>query len=269
MSPNSSVKRTVLITGGTKGIGLATAFAFAKEQDQCIVTYNWGSVDESDILNQFQEQGLNPPCLIQANVIDPDDTDALMQQIKKQFGTIDIFISNVSFANVISSLDDYSENGLLKSVEYSVWPIVEYTKRMKSLLGVYPKYVLGLSSMGPDAFFTNYDFAAVTKSIVEVFIRYLNYHFYDQNVIFNVVKTRPVITDSLLSTFGSDWSAFIEKYDVPDSEVSLEEVGKVIIALCSGLMDGIRGQTINADNGFDFADGLQQLYVNREKLNLL
>lgn len=269
MSSNPTHNRVVLITGGTKGIGLATALAFAKNNSQCILTYNWGSVSDSEIINQFTQQSLIPPCLIQANVIDPEDTTALMNQVKERFGKIDVFISNVSFANLIKDIDEYSEKGLLKSVEYSVWPTIEYTRQMNTVLGAFPKYVIGLSSQGPDTFLTNYDYAAVTKSVLEVIIRYLNYHLYEQNIIFNVVRTRPVITDSLLSTTGPDWTAFIEKYDVPDTDVPLKEVGKVILALCSGLMDGIRGQTINADNGFDFADGLQRLYCDRKQLNLL
>ena len=38
--------------------------------------------------------------------------------------------------------------------------------------------------------------------------------------------------------------------------------------MCSGLMDGIRGQTIHADKGYDFADGLQRIYTEREQLGL-
>jgi len=34
------------------------------------------------------------------------------------------------------------------------------------------------------------------------------------------------------------------QYDVPGTHVELEEVAKVVYAMCSGLMDGIRGQTL-------------------------
>ena len=181
---------------------------------------------------------------------------------------MDTFISNVSFAHLTKNLDDYSERALLKSIEYSSWPIIEYTKQMKKIMGEYPRYVVGLSSHGPDSFHNNYDFAAVTKSVMEVLIRYLNYRFFSQNVIFNVVRTRPVITESLLSTLGKEWQSFIEEYDVTNSDVSLDEVAKVVFALCSGWMDGIRGQTINADNGYQFADGTQSFYKQRNRLGV-
>jgi enoyl-[acyl-carrier-protein] reductase (NADH) len=102
----------------------------------------------------------------------------------------------------------------------------------------------------------------------EVLIKYLNYHFYDEEVIFNILRTRPVITDSLLSTLGNEWVEFIAKYDIPGTHIELEEVAKVVYMMCSGLMDAVRGQTITADRGYDFAEGLQRMYMDQEVLGL-
>ena len=51
--------------------------------------------------------------------------------------------------------------------------------------------------------------------------------------------------------------------------MTFEEVANVIYMLCSGLMDGIRGQTITADGGYGFAGGLQRIYADREQLGVL
>lgn len=266
MSDNK--KRVVLITGGTKGIGKEIAMKFAEHGDQCIVTYGWGSIEDDDFLNEFKERGLPAPYLKQADVINAEDTADLMKEIKTRFGGVDIFISNVSFANLVKGIDDYTEAALLKSIEYSCWPMIEYTKQMKSIFGRYPKYVMGLSSHGPDRFFKNYDFAAATKTLNEVLIKYLNYHFHNDETIFNILRTRPVITDSLLNTVGKEWKEFIEKYDVPGTNIDLEEIAKVVYMMCSGLMDGIRGQTINADKGFSFIEGYSYLYAKSEEFGL-
>lgn len=269
MSDSKTSRRVVLITGGTKGIGLATALRFAEEGDQCIITYGWGSVEDEEVLSHFKDKNLVTPYLRQANVIDADDTQELLTEVAEKYGPVDVFVSNVSFASLVKGLDDYSEKDLIKSIEYSTWPLIEYPKQMKKIMGHYPKYVIGLSSHGPDTFHKNYDFAAVTKALMEVFVRYLNYHFFDQPVIFNIVRTRPIITDSLLSTFGNEWEQFISKFDISGTDVELEEVAKVIYMLCSGLMDGIRGQTIVVDKGYDFADGLQRVYCDSEGLSLM
>lgn len=266
MSDNN--KRVVLITGGTKGIGKEIAFQFAKHGYQLVITYGWGSIDDADFLQEFKDRGLPEPFLKQADVINNEDTADLMNEIKTRFGAVDTFISNVSFANLVKGIDDYSEASLLKSIEYSCWPMIEYTRQMKAIFGQYPKYVLGLSSHGPDRFYVNYDYAAATKTLNEVLVKYLNYHFYEVPVIFNILRTRPVITDSLLATVGKEWKPFIEKYDVPGTDVPLEDVAKTAYMLCSGLMDAVRGQTINADRGFNFIEGYSYMYKRRQDFGL-
>ena len=41
--------QTVLVTGGTMGIGLATALAFASRGARCVLTYKWGTADEDEV----------------------------------------------------------------------------------------------------------------------------------------------------------------------------------------------------------------------------
>jgi NAD(P)-dependent dehydrogenase (short-subunit alcohol dehydrogenase family) len=261
-------QRVVLVTGGSKGIGKEIAMKFAEHGDQVVITYGWGSVEEEDIIADFTKRNLPAPFLKQADVINNDDTIELLTEIKNRFGRLDVFISNVSFTTLVKGMDDYKEANLLKSIEYSCWPMIEYTRQIKNIFDKYPKYVIALSSHGPDRFHKNYDFAAATKAVNEVLVKYLNYHFYEENVIFNVLRTRPVITDSLLSTLGNEWVEFIKKYDIPGTHIELEEVAKVVYMMCSGLMDAIRGQTITADRGYDFAEGLQRMYMDQEALGL-
>ena len=47
-----------------------------------------------------------------------------------------------------------------------------------------------------------------------------------------------------------------------------EEVAKAILALCSGLMDGVSGQVLMVDRGVTFRDNLMRLYNEREFLKL-
>lgn len=263
---DKATRKNALITGATKGLGLATALQFAQEGYQTIITYAWGSVPDEEVLHQFKKRNLIAPLLVQADVSQPEDTAALLSLVKEKFGTIEVFVSGVAFANVIRDLSDYSEKALLKSIEYSSWPLVAYTKQIKEVLGQYPRYIIGLSSNGPDRFVTNYDFAAVTKALMETMVKYLNYHFYEEEVNFNIVRCRSIVTDNVLSTFGKDWTAFVEKFDTPESCITTEEVAKVVYMLCSGLMDAIRGQTLMVDKGDTFSDNRHRFYAKREAL---
>ena len=47
--------KVVLITGGTRGIGLETGLSFGKRVALCILTYRWGDHDESSIFKEFEK----------------------------------------------------------------------------------------------------------------------------------------------------------------------------------------------------------------------
>jgi NAD(P)-dependent dehydrogenase (short-subunit alcohol dehydrogenase family) len=263
--------KVVLITGGTKGIGLHTGLAFARQGAQCVLTYKWErSEAELALLSDvFLSRGYRVPLLVQSDVTQEEDITNLLDQTLLTCGDkVEVFVSNVSFATLTRGLDDYSERSLLKSVEYSVWPMVAFIRAIKQVFGHYPRYVLGLSSNGPDAYHVNYDFVAASKALLETMIRYLNYRFQDEEVIINVLRARFVKTESLWATCGPEFEAFGERYNVADLFVEASEVGDAILALCSGLMDGIRGQVVNVDKGSTFSDNIMSYYEHKHTLGM-
>ena len=46
---NDFTGKAVLITGGTKGIGLATGLAFARHGAHLYLTHRWSSADEDEV----------------------------------------------------------------------------------------------------------------------------------------------------------------------------------------------------------------------------
>jgi NAD(P)-dependent dehydrogenase (short-subunit alcohol dehydrogenase family) len=260
--------KAVLITGGTMGIGLATGLAFGRQGAHCILTHKWGTADEDEVRARFAEVGAPEPLIVQADVADDADTTALLEAVRPRHHAIEAFISNVSVALVVKDLEEYEKRSLFKSIEYSAWPMVEYTRRIKEVFGRYPRYVVGLSSGGPDAFYQNYDFAAAAKAVMETLCHYLNYRLFDEDVRVNVVRSRLVRTESLRATFGRDFEEFAERFNMKRQFIACEEVAHVIVALCSGLLDGVSGQVIMVDRGTSFFDNLMRLYNERDALDL-
>src|SRR6266850_6637400 len=97
--------KAVLITGGTMGIGLATALAFARQGALCTLTYKWGTADLEEVSAKFRDQDLPAPTIIEADVGRSEDTDALLQQLRQRHDQIEAFISNVSVGQVVRDLD--------------------------------------------------------------------------------------------------------------------------------------------------------------------
>lgn len=80
------------------GIGLATALAFARQGARLVLTNKWGTADESEIRTRFERENLPPPQIIAADVSQDDDTTALLEDLRKEFSAIELFVSNVSMA---------------------------------------------------------------------------------------------------------------------------------------------------------------------------
>jgi NAD(P)-dependent dehydrogenase (short-subunit alcohol dehydrogenase family) len=258
----------VLISGGTMGIGLATGLAFGRHGARCTLTHKWGTADEDEVRRRFAEVGAPPPAIVQADVSSDEDTAALLHQMRRVHDRVDAFISNVSFALVVDGLADYAKRSLFKSIEYSAWPLFAYPQRVRDVFGAYPRYVVGLSSGGVDAFYEHYDFVAASKAVMETLCRYMSYRLFDDGVRVNVVRSRLVRTESLRATFGAEFERFAERFDMEGQFVPAEEVANVVLALCSGLLDGVNGQVIMVDRGGAFFDNLMRLYDDREALRL-
>jgi NAD(P)-dependent dehydrogenase (short-subunit alcohol dehydrogenase family) len=260
--------QVVLITGGTRGIGLATAEAFASHGAQTVLTYKWGSADLNDVRRRVMDAGGPEPLIVQADVALEEDTIVLLAQVKERFGRVDAFVSNASAALVVNSIDDYSARGFLKSMQHAAWPSFGYLQAIKETLGAYPRYVLVLSSDGPDRFTPGYDFVGAAKAATETLVRYLSYRLRDEGVRINVIRSRAVKSESFDDTFGSEFFDFLQSF-VPESwTVTPEDVGRAAFALCSGMCDGVSGQVIMVDRGNTFADGISFLYERREALGL-
>ena len=260
--------KAVLITGGTMGIGLATGLAFAREGAHCILTCKWGTADEDAIRHRFRSESLPEPAIVSADVANEGDTDALLAYIKERHDAVEAFISNVSVALVVNSLGDYTERSLFKGIEYSAWPFYGYTQKIRQVFEKYPRYVVGLSSGGPDHFYKNYDFVAATKAMMETLCRYMNYRLFSEDVRVNVVRSRLVRTESLRATFGRDFEDFAERFNMSHQFISCEEVANTILALCSGLMDGVSGQVLMVDRGTTFSDNLMRIYNEQEHVQI-
>lgn len=260
--------RVVLVTGGTSGLGLGTALAFAAHGARLVLTYKWGSADEAEIRRSFAAAGAAEPLILEADVARSADTEALYAAIGEQCGPIEVLVNCAAPAVSVRSLADYTERGFLKTMRASAWPLVDYTMAAKRCLGRYPRYIVTLSSDGPDRFMPAYDFVAASKAAAETLTRYLAYRLRDEDVRVNVVRTRGVETHSLGETFGGDFSSFVRGLVPAGWFIPVEEVANAVFALCSGMFDAMTGQVLMVDRGSAFSDNIALLYEQWEAREL-
>ncbi len=137
--------------------------------------------------------------------------------------------------------------------------------KIKEVFDSWPRYVVGLSSCGPDVYHMNYDFAAAAKAVLETLCRYLSHRLFEEECRVNVVRARWVDTESFSATFGDDFKPFVEDLGLPEAFQTPEEIADAVLALCSGWMDGVRGQVLTVDNGTGFFDNTMRMYAERGK----
>jgi NAD(P)-dependent dehydrogenase (short-subunit alcohol dehydrogenase family) len=258
--------KNVLITGGTKGIGLSAALEFAKAGAQTYLTYKWGSADEGELKSQFVSVGGPEPILLQADVSVDEDTEALMKAVAEHAEKLDVFVSNVGFAATAKGLESYKKRSLFKTLEYSTWPLVEYTRKIHAQFGSYPRHIVGISSNGPDHFYPGYDYVAASKALLEFFARYLSIHLFEEGSRVNVLRFGTVQTESFDAIFGEEFFEFIRKEGASENMIlQPEPCGKAVFALCSGYLDALNGQIVNVDYGLPYQDNTMVRYLSQKK----
>ncbi|MFC1574614.1 SDR family oxidoreductase [Gemmatimonadota bacterium] len=260
--------KAVLVTGSTKGIGLATGLAFGREGAHVYLTHRWSSADEDEVRARFTRAGAREPVIVEADASLDEDTVTLMELIHQEHDSLEVLVSNVCVVPVGEGLESWSKRALFKSLEYSSWPLVAYLQQAKETFQRYPRYVIGTSSDGPDVFYKGYEYVALSKAVLETFCRGFAERLQGEDVRINVVRTRNVITESALALHGRDYPDFVRRYAGESHFIMPEEVGDTILALCSGLLDALAGKVINVDRGGSFSDNLMRLYGKREEFGL-
>jgi len=91
--------KVILITGASKGIGEAIAYAMAREKAKVIITYNSDGESAKRVEQKCKELGSPDAFIVSLNVKDNEKIRETAKQVEEKFGHVDFLINN---AGVIS-----------------------------------------------------------------------------------------------------------------------------------------------------------------------
>lgn len=229
------MSRVVLITGGSRGIGLATAQRFAALGDKVAVTYNT-SAPTGDFL------------AVQCDVTKQEDVDRTFAEVEEKLGPVEILVSNAGITRD-GLLLRMKEQDFADVVDANLTGAFRVSKRAtQSMLRarkgriILVSSVVGLLGQAGQA---NY---AASKAGLVGFARSLARELGSRSITVNVVAPGPVDTDMTRALGEEKLQAFAAL--VPLGRIATtDEIAGVISFLASPDAAYITGAVIPVDGG--------------------
>jgi 3-oxoacyl-[acyl-carrier protein] reductase len=94
MSDLDFIGKAVLVTGSSRGIGAEMVKAFGKRGAKCVVNYFADPQGQNKADADKVAQELKDPLVIDCDVTQPQQVEAMMKQIQGQYGGLDILVNN-------------------------------------------------------------------------------------------------------------------------------------------------------------------------------
>ena len=85
--------KTVLVTGGSRGIGKEIALKFAKQGYDVIINYVSDKTDTEELKKELEANG-GKALIVKADVTNPEQIENLVKTAIETFGKIDVLINN-------------------------------------------------------------------------------------------------------------------------------------------------------------------------------
>lgn len=229
------MSRVVLVTGGSKGIGLACAQMFRDNGDRVAVTYNSSPPPEGFLA-------------VKCDVTVTEDVDAAFKEIEDKLGPVEILVSNAGITNDTLLLR-MSESDFTSVIDANLTGAFRVSKRaaqgmLKARKGriIFMSSVVGLLGQTGQA---NY---AASKAGLVGFARSLARELGSRSITVNVVAPGPVATD-MTAVLGEDILNKMTE-QVPLGRVAtVDEIAGVVVFLASPAAAYITGAVIPVDGG--------------------
>ncbi|HEY7806322.1 MAG TPA: SDR family NAD(P)-dependent oxidoreductase [Croceibacterium sp.] len=133
--------RTILVTGGSAGIGLAFALKFLELGNEVIVT------GRRQIALDSAQTSYPKLHTIQSDVADPDQIAALAARLKADFPKLDVLMNNAGIGQAIDLKAPASDLvGLTKEIDVNLGGVIRMTSALIGLLTANRGTIINVSS---------------------------------------------------------------------------------------------------------------------------
>lgn len=242
------MKKTVLITGGTRGIGRATALIFAQNGWNVAFTYVKNAKLANDLCNEIKTFGVNV-FAVKCDAANSVDCNRAVEMTYERFGDLTALVNNAGISQtklVIDMSDDDWKNMFdinANGVFYMSRSAIRYMLNKSHSAIVNVTSMWGRCGASCEAHYS------ASKAAVIGFTQALAKELGPSGIRVNAIAPGVIMTDMNAHLTDEDIKALAE--ETPLCRVgSAEEVARAIYFFASDESSFITGQTLGVDGGY-------------------
>jgi 3-oxoacyl-[acyl-carrier protein] reductase len=239
--------RRAVVTGGSRGIGAATARLLAAAGADVGIGYRSRRADADGVVDELRARGVRAFAEA-ADLTEPAGARALFERAERELGGLDIFVGNAGVWPAeeldVARLDDERWRRTMRENVDAIF----FTSRLAArAIGRGGRIVLVSSTAGQrgEAFHADY---AASKGAVISFVKSLAVELAASDVTVNCVAPGWVDTEMVTAPMAVD-RARIEAAIPLGRVATADDVAGPIVFLCSTLARHVTGEVVNVNGG--------------------
>jgi enoyl-[acyl-carrier protein] reductase III len=236
-------RASVLVTGGSRGIGRSIALRFASlGATRVAIGYMRGDAAAEATAEELRSLGAEP-VLVRGNVASTRVADEVAA-----LGPLDVLV-HAAATGVIRPALETDDKHWDWTLSANARALLSLTKAAAPAMPE-GSSIVGLSSLGSVRVLDNYTLVGVSKAALETLVRYLAVELAPSGIRVNAVSAGVVETGALEHFPNREAMLEMGVRNPVGRLVTPEDVAAVVTFLCSPDADMIRGQTIVVDGGW-------------------
>lgn len=237
-----------------RSIAWAIAQALAREGMRLAFTYQGERLKES--VEALTTASMPGALVLPCDVTRDEEIDSVFTQVGEEFGRLDVLLHSVAYApkeELEGEFINTSREGFKVAHDISAYSLVALTR---AALPHFEKAgagsVLALTYLGATRAVEGYNVMGVAKASLEASVRYLAANLGPRNVRVNALSAGPVNTLAARGIKGFTGMLHHHAERAPmRRNVELEEIGNTGMFLLSPMSNGITGEILFVDCGYN------------------